>query len=287
MGDVMKHLRIVAAAAATLLLWGCLLSPGRFDATLDLRRDGSFTYRYAGEMVFVSPGSAMSEAVPDDDHFDAETQVCTDPAAGSDDAADPEPRDCTPEELEQKRKDHEEARAARVAKRKEDAEMARAMLGGIDPSDPKTMDEFARRLQGHAGWKSIRHKGNGVFDVQYELSGRLGHDFVFPVFPDIDMIIPFVKLVRVAGNRVRVIAPAFVQQPQDMSLRSMGAAFREPNGPGGGAPKKPEGTFTVTTDAEILTNNTREGPERSGTARTLKWIVGPLDAAKPEALLQL
>ena len=38
--------RIVAAALLSLALSGCFFVPGQFAAHLDLRRDGTFTYRY-------------------------------------------------------------------------------------------------------------------------------------------------------------------------------------------------------------------------------------------------
>ena len=282
----MKLVRIAAVAALALLAWGCLLTPGRFDAALSLKRDGSFTYRYTGELIFVSAGSAMAaETSSDDPPFDAEAQICHD----GDDADPGDPRECTADEIARLRKDYENGREERIAQKKREAETAKAMLGGIDPSDPKTMAEFARRLQGQAGWKRVQHKGNGVFDVDYELSGRIDHDYVFPVFPEVDLIVPFVKVVRLTGNRVRVVAPAFVQ-PQEGGLKGLGAAMQGGvPGAGGGDSwmKKPEGTFTVTTDAEIVTNNTHDGPVRTPTGRTLKWTVGPLDTARPEALLQL
>ncbi|PSJ40809.1 hypothetical protein [Allosphingosinicella deserti] len=291
----MKLFRIVAAGALALLAAACLLTPGRFDASLDVRKDGSFTYKYAGELVFVSPGSAAAAAATEEEPFDPEGQICTGAAADDSleaeadaeaDAASDEPRDCTPAELAEKRKEYEAGAAERAAKKKQEAEVAKQMFGGMDPSDPKTMEEFARRLQGNAGWKSVRHKGNGVFDVQYELSGRLDHDFVFPVFPEVDMVIPFVKVGRPSGNRVRIVAPAFVQS-SDGGLKALGAAMQGQAGGADAALKKPEGTFTLTTDSEILTNNTRDGPARSTTGKTLKWTVGPLDTNRPEALLQL
>ena len=279
----MKLLRIAAAGAVALLAWGCLLTPGRFESSLDVRRDGSFTYRYAGEMVFVTPGSDAIEADP---YFDADSQVCTgDPgqAAGDQESAG-EPRECTSDELAEKRKEWEQGAAARAAQKKQEAEMARAMFGGIDPADSKTLDEFGRRLQGHSGFRRVQHKGKGVFDVDYELSGRLDRDYVFPVFPDVEFVIPFVKVVRLTGNRIRVVAPAFMQAQE--GFKAMGSMFQNA-GNAASPPKKPEGTFTVTTDAEILTNNTQDGPVRAAGGRTMRWVVGPLDAKRPETLLQL
>ena len=281
----MKIFRIAAAGAIALLTWGCFLSPGKFDASLDLRRNGSFRYTYAGEMILAVPGAGGEAADPP---FDPEGQVCTGPsdgATGADDAEDifGESRDCTPAEIEEKRKEWEAGRAERIAGKKRDAEMARSMFGGIDPADTRTMDEFARRLQGQSGFRRIQHKGNGIFDVEYELSGRLDHDFVFPVFPDVDLVLPFVKVHRLTGNRVRIVAPAFVQQQE--GFKGMGGMFAGDK-PGATLPR-PQGNFTITTDAQILTNNTQDGPTGGAAARVLKWVIGPLDNKKPEALLQL
>ena len=283
----MKHFRLAAAGAVALLAWGCMLTPGRFEASLDVRRDGSFRYAYAGEMIFVGPGTTAAE--PSDPPFDPEEQVCTgDPdGRGTEPSADTDPdldgaRECTAKELAEKRREYEEGRAKRLGEKMAESAMARAVLGGIDPSDPKTMDEFARRLQGNSGFKRVQHKGNGVFDVQFELSGSLDRDFVFPVFPDVEFIVPFVKVVRLTGNRVRILAPAFSQK-QD-GFKSFSSMFQEKSG----APlRRAEGNFTVTTDAEIVTNNTQDGPVRAANGRTMRWLIGPLDTKTPEALLQL
>jgi hypothetical protein len=47
----MRIARLVLALAAPLLLASCLLSPGRFVSTLDIRKDRSFTFTYVGEVV--------------------------------------------------------------------------------------------------------------------------------------------------------------------------------------------------------------------------------------------
>jgi hypothetical protein len=271
----MKMIRGFAQIALLFLAAGCFLTPGKFDAALMLRKDGSFTYRYTGEIVVVTGqniGSSMDVST-----FDPEAQTCW--SDGTGEAMDAEQRECTPEDIAAKRAEFEEQVKAQEAQRREENEKMRAAMGGMDPSDPKTMDEFARRLEGHEGWKKVVHKGDGVFDVDYEMTGRLGHDYVFPIFPGIDVIIPFVQAARLDGGKVRVTAPAFVQG-KEPSLAGM-------SGMGGQAPaRRPEGRFTVTTDAEILANNTNDGPAAgAGGMRVLTWTVGPLDAKKPEALL--
>jgi hypothetical protein len=201
-----------------------------------------------------------------------------------------ESRKCTAAELEEKRRNWERMRAERREREERESAAMKAMFGGIDPSDPKTMDEFARRLQGQGGWRRIVHKGSGVFEVDYQVSGRLDHDFVFPVFDGVDAIIPFVQAVQRGGGKIRVTAPAFVKPGggDRMGMSAFGAAAMM--GEGGRNPwpfKSPEGSFTLTTDGEFLTNNTRDGPTVQGASKSLRWTITPLDTAKPEALIQL
>ena len=118
------------------------------------------------------------------------------------------------------------------------------------------------------------------------MSGLLDRDFVFPVFDRVEFILPFVQATRLGSGRVRVTAPAFVKPGADwMGMSGAGAAAM---GRGRGWPfREAEGTFTLVTDAAILTNNTTDGPSSEGGSQILKWTVSPLDRARPEALLQL
>src|SRR5688500_6003696 len=54
-----RHVRFAAALAALLLVAACLFLPGRFEARMTVLRDGRFTYRYAGEILFLTRHSAM------------------------------------------------------------------------------------------------------------------------------------------------------------------------------------------------------------------------------------
>lgn len=52
----MKMVRLTAALAAPmLLLASCILSPGKFVSTLDIRKDRSFTFTYQGEVLAMEP----------------------------------------------------------------------------------------------------------------------------------------------------------------------------------------------------------------------------------------
>ncbi|HEY0028898.1 MAG TPA: hypothetical protein VGC35_13605 [Allosphingosinicella sp.] len=283
----MMLFRIAAAGALALLASACLLTPGKFDAALDLRRDGSFSYRYTGEVVFITPAAAAA-AADEPPAFDPEEQKCF---KQSEDILEAEERPCTAAELADARKKWDEDFTARSESQKREAEQMKAMFGGLDPDDPKAVQQFTQRLLSYDGWKRVTHKGKGVFEVVYEKSGKLDHDFVFPIFPDVDWIIPFVHATRRSEGRVRVVAPAFAQ-PQGMGggmspMASMGGMAAAAGDRGSPLPK-PEGSFTLTTDAEILTNNTEGGAIAGpGGTKVLKWAIGALDTKKPEALLKM
>ena len=90
--------------------------------------------------------------------------------------------------------------------------MAKAWLGGLDPSDPKAADAFAERLSRQAGWKSVINRGDGRFEVEYAVSGRLDHDFSFPMIERMPAVVPFVTMIRRADGSVRIDAPAFASR---------------------------------------------------------------------------
>jgi hypothetical protein len=60
----MKILRLALALAAPLLLASCLLSPGRFTSTLDIRKDRSFTFTYVGEVIVNDPKFTDKDGQP-------------------------------------------------------------------------------------------------------------------------------------------------------------------------------------------------------------------------------
>lgn len=248
----------------------------------------SYTATDAAADAAVADAAAATDSANSTAAIDvaADDEMSNATAAGMS-AAD-EGRPCTPEELAEKKKQWDEERAAQAERRsREDREM-KEMFGGMDPSDPKTLDEFARRLQGQAGWKKVVHKGDGVFEVDYEIAGRLDHDFIFPVYPGFRYVIPFVTVTRRADGRLHMLAPAFVGSPSEGGMNgAMGLSMMGMGGGGAtGGMVVPNGTFTFKTDAEIVTNNTQDGPTVEGGLKALTWIVGPLDSKMPEVLLK-
>ena len=123
---------------------------------------------------------------------------------------------------------------------------------------------------------------------------RIDHDFAFPTIERFPMANPFVMVNRRADGSVRVDAPGFGPASNGggmnglAQLAAMGA-MSDKAGEGGDAPKLPvlEGTFTLTTDGQILANNTDEGPVTDTTGSRLEWKVTPRTAAAPTALIKL
>src|SRR5687768_5337994 len=65
--DLISRWKAAAAAfavAATFTLAACIISPGKFESTFDVRRDGSFTFTYNGQihLLALSRLAEMSQA---------------------------------------------------------------------------------------------------------------------------------------------------------------------------------------------------------------------------------
>lgn len=195
-------------------------------------------------------------------------------------------RPCSSKEIAEQKKDWEEAKKAREDKAKKDAAQFGAIFG-YTPGDDTANKRLAAQIMKFEGWKSVVYKGDGVFAVDYAASGRLDHDFVFPLFPQSDLVFPFVTVKRQANGSVRVAAPALIGgglKALAARMKGIGAAMADKDVP---ASTKTKGSFTVTTDGEILTNNTEEGATRVATGRQLFWDIGPESEKVPEALVKL
>ena len=289
-GRIRRGGTIAVLVGMALALAGCLLAPGKFTSTLDIRKDGAFTYRYTGEIVMLGltrlaqMGDA-AKATP------FAPQPCTDP----EDAARHHP--CSSREIEEQRRQWQSERAAATEKSHRDAEAAKAMLGGIDPSDPRAAEELAQRLRRQAGWRSVTYKGDGLFDVDFAISGRLDRDFTFPTIERLPMANAFVTLSRRQDGSVRIDAPGFsgaagagpfgAMMAGLASAQAPGVAQPGTKGPGANGWPVPDGQFTLITDATILANNTDEGPQPANGSQRLQWTVGPQGTSAPMAMIRL
>lgn len=273
--------RAVGSVVLCLLAAGCFLLPGKFTSELTVRRDGTFAFAYQGD-IHVLALSKLAQDEMGDSKF--EPQTCTSDETGDE-------RKCTDDELSSQRSDWESSQEAGKAKKKQDAEMARQMLGGIDPSDPRAAEELAERMRKQVGWKSVQYAGDGKYVVDFAISGRLDHDFSFPSLERVPTITPFVAIYRRADGSVRIDAPAF---SGGANGGPMGAMMQGMGGGSGGDKTGPQnmpeldGAFAIVTDGEILANNTDDGPQAGVAAmRRLAWKVTPRTTNAPTALIKL
>lgn len=285
-----KRAGIVAVLVGMCLtLSACLLTPGKFNSVLDVRRDGRFTFTYTGEIYLIALSRLATMAKDQED--------------GADDVFIPQPcykegeveeRDCTPAERSEQKAEWEKQRQRQVEREKRDNEAMKAMLGGIDPADPKAAEELAVRLRRQVGWRKVEYKGDGLFEVDFSHTGRLDHDFVFPTLERFPMANSFVTAVRRTDGSIRIDAPGFAPSSGGDPFRSLlQVASMEETAKGGKGeelmPRMPEldGTFSIVTDAQILANNTDEGPVTDAAGQKLNWKVNIRAASPPTALIKL
>lgn len=222
-----------------LALAGCFFVPGRFESSLDIRRDGAFSYRYNGVVAFLLPSEEKMGAPvwsPDD----AECFALEADAA----------RTCTEAEIATKRREFDEERT-RMLKAGEDM----AELIGFNPLDPDANRALAKRLESYPGWEKVEYLGNGRFHVDYAFTGSLDREFAFPVVPGVQFAMPFVTVGRDRDGVIEVKAAGLASehlrrmlegqvQKSDADSEYLAEAFKAGSGP-----------LTVTTDAEVLFTN--------------------------------
>ena len=282
--------RLAAAGMGAVLamaLAACFVLPGKFAETLDIRKDGHFAYTYKGEIMVM--GLTKLAAMADAEESTFKPGPCFDDESG-------ETRECTKSEIAQQKTDWEADRKAGEAGRKERNGAMMAMLGGIDPSDPRAGEELAERLRKQAGWRSVIYKGDGIYEVDFAIAARLDHDFAFPTMERMPMLIPFLTINRRADASVRISSPIMDNQGagfQGNGMGGLGAVMASDLGasdaknPDMANFPKLDGTFTLTTDAEILANNTEDGPKADPAGKRLVWKMNAQNPAAPMALLQL
>ena len=270
--------RALAGIGLAALLTGCLFAPGKFTSQLDLRKDGSFTFTYQGE-IYMLALSQLSDMAKTQEF---KPEPCRD--------ANYEEHACTRAELDQQRSEWEQRQASKKTENERNMKAMQALLGGIDPSDPKAAQEIADRLKRQRGWSNVEYEGNGLFNVDYKVTSRMTHDFVFPVFEGFPMANSFVVATLRNGNAVRIEAPGFSgQSVTGSSMSGMLEAVEAGKAKHEDQPSAPrlDGRFTITTDGAILTNNTDEGPQPVANGKQLSWSINARTANPPVALIRL
>ena len=277
--------KFLVAAAAPLLLTACLWSPGKFVSDLTLRKNGTYTLDYKGEIVLQLPESErdMTPRPWTDDSARCFEDGRAEKVAPFSSDKEEETRPCTAAQLATLKAEHDRAESERVAaKRKESEEMSK--IFGLPGSDEDSNRKFAATMMKYKGWRSVAYQGKGVFLVDYHGEGSLAQDVVFPLIADSDLILPFIALRRRADGSVLVTAPAFTggSGPFGARARMLGMPDKSD-----GPKSRASGRFTIVTDGEILTNNSEDGAKPHAAGRQLVWDVNATSVKLPEALVKL
>lgn len=249
--------RLALALCAPLLLLGCILTPGKFTSTLSVNADRSFAFTYKGEVIAVDMADEMSKGLNSGStDSDSESIEPKD--------ADPEKKDSlfTPTAFQQ---DDDKAEAAKSKAEKESKNRA-----------------IAEALSKEAGYRSVQYVGDGKFIIDYAIKGTLNHSFIYPYNLDAEIMFPFIAIEVRANGAVRVKAPAFGNDKSGDKSMGMGGMGGEDK-----AAKLREGTFTLDTDAEIISQNNEDGVQTVNGRKTMVWKVTPLSQSAPTAVLKM
>lgn len=269
--------RAIFPAFLALAVSACLLSPGKFTSALDIRKDGRFSFSYVGQIHMLALSKLAETGAKSGEEF--KPRPCYEEDGF-------EERPCSAEETAKQKSDWEEAQKQSAENRKRDAESMKFMLGGIDPSNPRAAEELAQRLRRQAGWRKVDYKGDGLFEVDFAISGRLDHDFVFPTIERFPMANAFVQIALRQDGTVRVDAPGFGPASSGEPYRGMMNTMKQDNADTEGMPEI-DGQFTIRTDGAIRANNTDEGPQADPAGQRLEWPVNLRSQGAPTALIQL
>ncbi|MEO9617190.1 MAG: hypothetical protein ABJF89_06940 [Parasphingorhabdus sp.] len=293
--------KVVAAIAAPLLLTGCLVTPGQFESELVLQKSGEFSFAYEGEISILGMQKLINVAAEsEEDEFepkcfkDTEIEETAYQLGADVQSVNGQERECTEAEAEEQLKELKRENERMTG-------LFQALFGGMDPSTPDALEELLIRTRKQKGWEKIDHRGDGVFDVKYLISGRLDRNFTFPHLEQTKGANAFLEAIVRNDDKIRIEAPGFAQLEQNSGIMQLGtlaamgdesknetAGFGEEDEsilPAGFT--KPNGTFKIITDAEILTNNTEEGPETEGGMKILFWNITERTSAPPMALIKI
>lgn len=300
----MKYfVRIVAAVSAPLLLSGCFLLPGKFDANLKILDRDRYEFTYVGEIQITLPEDGKTKK-PSSEPFDPDKLKCRDriyksngevnptrPVYGDDydqyaeevteagDAAgtsdsnslyDVVARECTADEIADRKSQYDADQARKQKRYEEEAAMAGAFFGGPIPGDEESLKDFAVQLRKYAGWDKVEHAGGNIFNVEFRETGTIANYFSFPILPDAQMQYPFFQLMRRNDGSVELLTPSIAGQGGLFNMMMM------KEGSGKGAPEISEidGTLTVETNGTVASNNSADGFVESGSMKVMKWKIG-------------
>ncbi len=245
---------IALVLIAPLVLVGCAFSPGKFTSSLTILADRSFTFSYQGEVIAVDLASEMAKGMGDafkDDTKDGDKKETSDTAM------------LQPAVWQNKAPKNTEAPAEEE-----------------DPAADEAKKEakfkaIGEALTKEAGYRSVTYKGKGVFLVDYQISGKLTHSFLWPYNIDAEVIFPFVVIELRGRDQVRVKAPAF------------GDDDSPAKGKDDDSKAKLDGVFTIVTDGELVSQNNENGATSANGRKTVTWKATPLSKDAPMAVVKV
>lgn len=133
---------------------------------------------------------------------------------------------------------------------------------------------IAEALSKEVGYRSVEYLGKNKFRVDYSMTGKLDRSFVFPINLDAKSIIPWLTVEVRKDRTARIKAIAFGEE------ESMGDSAKPDS-----QPKERDGTFTFTTDAELVMQNNEEGMA-PGPGKKVVWRVTPTSKTVPTAVVR-
>lgn len=255
--------RWLSILVAPLLLTSCLLVPAKFVSTLDIQPDRTFTFTYVGEVMLLKSSRPDMNA-PDADGEEKGSEQSFGAPAGE------EPR-MFPIAVK--------SASGKPAKPGEDF--------GESSEDVAQIKRLAEMLRNEYGYRSVRYLGDRKLAIDYRISGTLDHAFLFPFNPDGEIIVPFVAIELRGKDRVRVKAPGFASEGASSPMSGMGGlggAMGSADNPASAL----DGTFTLTTGAEIVSQNQEDGAQTlPDGSRKIIWTATPLTKGAPMAVLKV
>jgi len=157
------------------------------------------------------------------------------------------------------------------------------------PADRAKMLALADTLAKEHGYRSVKYLGNYHFAIDYAVSGKLAHNFLYPFNIDGEVIVPFIAIELRGNDRLRVKAPGYANDESRGGGDIAGAATGGLGSSGGqGKASELDGRFTLTTDAEIISQNEEGGATTLPNGRKqILWRVTALTKDAPTASLKV
>lgn len=162
--------------------------------------------------------------------------------------------------------------------KKPTSEPADGKAKGMSEADKAAL---AETLAKEAGFRKVEYRGDDIWFVDYRIAGTLTHSFVFPYNQDAGIIFPFIAIEPRGNGTVRMKAPAFARTSGQPGMAGMPVGDISNN-------SRIEGDFTLSTDAEIISQSNEDGAQTGTDGRkTIRWKITPQTDIAPMAVLRM